>query len=145
VPVYVIDASVIVADARPQESSHADARAILEHVAAGGAITVLPTIVLAETAAAISRGTGRPTLARRLIAAMVRVPHYQFVAVDADLGRRAAALAADHCIRGCDSVYVALAQREGATLITLDRQQLTRAPSSVTVHTPAQELDKLRR
>lgn len=137
---YVIDASVHVADARPQEPHHAEAQALLAQVAAERRVVCLPVIVLAEVAAAISRGTGRPVLARRLTAALRRVPHFQFVPVDDALGQLAADLAAQHQIRGCDAIYVALAQQRGATLITLDRQQRERMPPGVVAHTPAEEL-----
>ena len=51
--------------------------------------------------------------------------------------RQAAELAALHKLRGADSVYVAVAQEFGATLITWDAEMLARAPSIVTVQTPA--------
>ncbi len=137
---YVIDASVHVADARPQEPHYAEAQALLAQVAAERRVVWLPVIVLAEVAAAISRGTGRPVLARRLTAALRRVPHFQFVPVDDALGQLAADLAAQHQIRGCDAIYVALAQQRGATLITLDRQQRERVPPGLVAHTPAEEL-----
>ena len=137
---YVIDASVHVADARPQEPHHAEAQALLAQVAAERRVVCLPAIVLAEVAAAISRGTGRPVLARRLTAALRRVPHFQFVPVDDALGQLAADLAAQHQIHGCDAIYVALAQQRGATLITLDHQQRERVPPGVVARTPAEEL-----
>ena len=140
---YVIDASVHVADAWPQEPHHAEARTLLAHIAIQGKTVYLPAIVLAEIAAAISRGTGRAALAQRLTAALQRVPHFQFIPVDDMLGRLAAGLAAQHRLRGCDAVYVALAQQRTATLITLDRQQQMRVPSDVTARTPAEELARI--
>jgi predicted nucleic acid-binding protein len=140
---YVIDASVHVADARPQELHHAKARELLARIAAEGQVVYLPMIVLAEVAAAISRGTGRPVLARRLTATLLRVPHFRFVPVDDALGRLAAQVAADHQIRGSDAVYVALAQQKGATLITVDRQQRERVPPTITARTPAEELARI--
>jgi predicted nucleic acid-binding protein len=137
---YVIDASVHVADARPQERWHAEARAFLGRAQQGEWTVYVPMIALAEIAAAISRGARQPVLARRLIAALRRVPHFEFVAVDEPLGQLAAELAADHQIRGCDAVYVALARQRGVTLITLDRQQRERVPSDVTARTPQEEL-----
>lgn len=135
----VIDASVHVADARPREPHHRESRDLLVRLAAEDRAVYLPMIVLAEVAAAISRGTGQPTLARRLTMAMSQIPHFQFVPVDAALGRRAAELAAAYQIRGADAVYVALAQQLGATLITLDRQQQERTPPDVFACTPADE------
>ena len=142
---YVIDASVHVADARPQEPHHAEARALLAQIATQSRILYLPVILLAEVAAGISRGTGQPTLAQRLIATLRRVPHFQFVPVDDTLGRLAAQLAARQQLRGCDAVYVALAQQRDAVLITLDRQQQERVPPGVLARTPAEELAQVRR
>jgi predicted nucleic acid-binding protein len=138
--VYVIDASVHVADARPQEPKHREARALLACVAAEGLPVYLPEIVLAEVAAAISRGTGRAEVAQRLAATLRRVPHFAYVAVDAALGDLAAQISARYQIRGCDAVYVALALERNATLITLDQQQRVRVPAGIIARTPAEEL-----
>jgi predicted nucleic acid-binding protein len=140
---YVIDASVHVADARPQEPHHAEARALLAHVAAENRQVFLPEVVLAEIAAAISRGTGQVVLALRLARALRRVPHFQFVTVEHALGDLAAEIAARYQIRGCDAVYVALAQQRGAILITLDRQQRERVPPNIVAHGPAEELARM--
>lgn len=142
---YVIDASVHVADARPQELHHADARALLARVAADDIQVYLPEIVLAEIAAAISRGTGRVDLAQALAGALRRVPQFQFVPVDSTLGDLAAEIAARYQIRGCDAVYVALAQQRDVPLITLDRQQRERVPPYVVARSPAEELARLDR
>jgi predicted nucleic acid-binding protein len=112
----------------------------MERIASQGQPVELPTIVLAEVAAAISRGTGRPDLARRLTTALRQVPHFQFAPVGDSLGDLAAELSARHQIRGCDAVYVALAQQRAATLITLDHQQRRRVPPGVIARTPAEEL-----
>jgi predicted nucleic acid-binding protein len=137
---YVIDASVYVADIRPSEPHHSEARAFLDHVRGGGEIAYAPIIVLAEVAGGISRGTGQPGLARRLIGLLRRVPNFVFVPVEETLGQQAAEIAAGRQIRGCDSVYVALAGQLGATLITLDGEQRQRAPASVIAQTPSEAL-----
>lgn len=67
---YVIDASVHVADALPQEPHHMQARTLLARMAAENRQVYLPEVVLAEIAAAISRGTRQKALALRLIAAL---------------------------------------------------------------------------
>jgi predicted nucleic acid-binding protein len=137
---YVIDASVHVADARPQEPRHHEAHELLTQIAAEGQAVYLPVIVLAEVAAAISRGTGEPALARQWTAALRRVPHFQLVPIDDALGDLAAEVSAQHQTRGCDAVYIALAQQLDATLITLDRQQQVRVPPGLVARTPAEEL-----
>ena len=140
---YVIDASVHVADIHPREPYHGEARAFLKSVAAEGWPVYLPVIVLAEIAAAVSRGTGEPALARRLVGVVQRVPHFELVPVDGELGQLAATLAAEHGIRGCDAVYVALASERGAKLITLDHQQRERVPPNVVACSPAEELSRV--
>ncbi len=112
----------------------------MAHIASLGQAVELPTIVLAEVAAAISRGTGCPDLARRLTTALRRVPHFQFAPVDDALADLAAELSACYRLRGCDAVYVALSQQRAATLTTLDHQQLRRVPPEVIARTPAEEL-----
>jgi predicted nucleic acid-binding protein len=140
---YVIDASVHVADARPQEPHHAEARALLARVVAQNLPVFLPEIVLAEIAAGISRGTGQSALAERLAGVLRRVPQFQFVAIDRTLGDLAASIAAQFQIRGCDAVYVALAQQRDAALITLDQQQRERVPPHIVARSPAGELARM--
>ena len=140
---YVIDASVHVADARPQEPHHAQARALLAQVAAQNLPVFLPEIVLAEIAAGISRGTGQIALAQRLAGVLRRVPQFQFVPVERALGDLAASIAAQYQIRGCHAVYVALAQQRDAVLITLDHQQRERVPPHIVARSPADELARM--
>jgi len=45
-------------------------------------------------------------------------------------------IAAEHRIRGCDAIYIALAEQLNDSLVTLDRQQLERAADIVTTHEP---------
>jgi predicted nucleic acid-binding protein len=137
---YVIDASVLAADARPHDPHHAEACVLLERVKDAGWAVYLPEIALAVVAAAISRGTADPTLAQRLAAALRRVPHFRFVPADAALGDEAADIAAWHRIRGCDAEYVALAWQQGFILITLDQQQRERVHSDLTARTPSEVL-----
>ena len=66
-PAFVIDASVFVADAQPQEPFHADANLLLETLAAHGRVLHAPAIVLSEIAAALARGAGAPDLAREAV------------------------------------------------------------------------------
>ena len=140
---YVIDASVLVADIRPSEPHHEAAHAFLQGVRDRGCPVYLPAIVLPEIAAAISRGTGDSVLARRFVALIQRIPHFEIVSVDEALGHLAAALAARHAVRGCDAVYVALAEARGARLITLDHQQRERVPGGIPAQSPAEALSNV--
>jgi predicted nucleic acid-binding protein len=138
--VYVIDTSVYMADAQPAEPYHAVAFGLLQRIAAKNWQIYAPTIVLAELAASIARNTGNPVLARQFVTELSLQPHIEIIAVDVLLGNLAADLAAQHRIRGCDAIYVALALRRNAVLITLDRQQRERVPTTVTARTPSEEL-----
>ncbi len=139
-PDFVIDASVFVADAQPQEPFHADANLLLETLAAHGRVLHVPAIVLSEIAAAIARGADDAKLACEAVGLYRQWPGLRLAPVEEVLGTLAAEIAARQRIRGCDAIYVALAQMEQAILITLDGQQRERAPSGVTACTPAQAL-----
>ena len=133
---FVVDASVYIADVRPSEPYHPDARAFLDHLRRNGEPAYAPITALAEVAGGISRGTGRPGLTRRLTSLLGRVPNFIFVPVDEILGQQAAEIAGAQQIRGCDAIYVALAQQLGMTLITLDGEQRQRVPVTVIAQTP---------
>jgi predicted nucleic acid-binding protein len=139
-PAFVVDASVFVADAQPQEPFHTNANLLLETLTAHQCVLYVPAIVLSEIAAAIARGADDPELARQAVGLYRQWPGLRLMPVDEMLGNRAADIAAQQRIRGCDAVYVASAQMEQAILITLDGQQRERAPSGVTARTPAQAL-----
>lgn len=136
----VVDASVLIADMRPSEPYHREARAVLDRIRSGIEPAHSPVIALAEVAGGISRATGRPDLARRLTDLLRRTQGITFLPVDEILGSLAAETAAVHQVRGCDAVYIALAQQLGAILVTLDGAQRERVPSGVVATTPAQAL-----
>jgi predicted nucleic acid-binding protein len=140
---YVIDASVLVADARPSEPNHTEAHHLLSLIIARRLPVFAPVIALAEVAAALSRGTGDASIARGFITQLQQISLFHFIPVDNTLGQQAAALAAEHQIRGCDAIYVALAEARSTTLITLDHQQRERVPLQVKAYTPAEELTNL--
>jgi predicted nucleic acid-binding protein len=79
---------------------------------------------------------GDPTLARRVVQQLVRSEVIELIPITLTMAEQAAAIAAEHRIRGCDAVYVALADQLSDTLVTLDRQQLERGVALVTVCAP---------
>jgi predicted nucleic acid-binding protein len=132
----VIDASVYVALINARESSHAsswtwfeEAQSIQEPISA-------PVILLAEVAAAVSRGVGDPALAHRVVGQLRRSKVIELVPVTAAMAARAANIAADYRIRGCDAVYIALAEQLDDHLVTLDQQQLQRGTAVVATCKP---------
>ena len=132
----VIDASVCIALVKAQEKDHASSWVWFEQAQAAQEPIVAPVILLAEVAAALSRGMGDLGLAHRVVHQPGHSEVVELHPVTLPLAERAATLAADHRIRGCDALYVALADQLRDRLITLDRQQLERSRTIVIAHQP---------
>ena len=132
----VVDASVYVALINAHEKDHASSWAWFEQAKAAQEPVVAPVILLAEVAAALGRGVGDPALAHRVVQQLKGSGVIELAPVTMAGTARAAAIAADRGIRGCDAVYVALADQLGEPLVTLDRQQLERAAVVVNAHEP---------
>jgi len=139
----VVDSSVLVADAQPDEPEHDAAKALLLALVRFGVDQHMPAIALVEVAAAISRGVGDAWLAQRLAETYRRRQGVHVVPVDLALAATATRLAAEQRLRGCDAVFVALAQVRGAVLVTLDREQRERAPDSVTAWHPREAMERM--
>ena len=92
--------------------------------------------MLAEVASAARRATGDASFAARLVAELTSDRLLSFESTDLDHARAGAQLAADHSLKGCDAIYVALAAERGEALVTLDREQAQRARTVVTVIVP---------
>jgi len=118
-----IDASVFVNAFNPAEAGHADSFRVLETLQTKATPIIVPTLLLAEVAAAIKRGRGDEGVARQFVAALSQLSHLVWVTLDTGLAQEAADIAAQYNLRGSDAVYVAVAYRFGADLITLDKEQ----------------------
>lgn len=132
----IIDASVYVAWVNALEADHASSWAWLETARAKREPLVAPVILLAEVAAAISRGSGDVRLAQKVIQQLKQSGLIDLAPVTLSLATRAATIAAEHKIRGCDAIYVALAEQRGEMLVSLDQQQIERASQVVATHRP---------
>ena len=130
----VVDASVIISSILVSDPHHEASKAWLDGLVSSGRHFSAPTILLSEVAAPLSRAYDQPELAKEVIQALVAAPFAKLVPISIPLANRAAVIAADYQIRGCDVVYVALAQSLGEELITLDRQQGERARSIIDTH-----------
>jgi predicted nucleic acid-binding protein len=133
-----IEASVFVSAARPIEIGHADSTAFLPWVRNTRPRLFLPTLVMAEVAAALSRTGSKPGLAQQYAMAVGQLPNTVMVVLDEGLARQAAALGAQHKLRGADAVYLASAALFAAELVTLDHEQLRRGAAIVQTLTPAE-------
>ena len=132
-----IDSSVFVSAARQTETGNADSTRFLAWVRESRPRLFLPTLVMAEVAAALSRTGSAAGLAQQYALAIGQLPNTVLVALDEGLARQTAALGAQHKLRGADSVFLASPALFAAELVTLDRKQLQRGSSIVQTLSPA--------
>lgn len=140
---YTIDASIYARDVDPTDPDAIVCHTLIERLQQGDVRVIVPTLLLAELAASISRTRRDPIRARIVVDALQVLPFMEFVVVDRPLGQEAAEIAADRAIKGADAIYVAVARQSGSTLVTLDREQRQRAAPIVPVLTPQEVLDEL--
>jgi predicted nucleic acid-binding protein len=121
----VLDASVAIAAARPGEPMHRSARSRVTGILSADDEIVVPTLFAVEVGASLARvGVAIPAI-RAYVDALLAV------ASVVPLGPRAARQARDTAmrwkLRAADAVYVWVAEREGLSLCTLDRELGQRA------------------
>jgi predicted nucleic acid-binding protein len=132
----VIDASVYVAMFHAGEPGHASSWTWWRRAQYTSESISAPLILIAEVAAALSRGASDPSLAHQVVQQLLRYQVVQLAPITSILAERAAAIAADYRVRGCDSIYIALAEQLDEELITLDQQQLERGAVVVKTRRP---------
>jgi predicted nucleic acid-binding protein len=142
--IFTVDASVFLNAFNPFEAGHADSNRFLAYLQEQAIPIIVPSLVLPEVAAAISRGSGNIEWAREFASILERLPHLVLVPLDAVLARQAVDVAAAHRLRGSDAVYVAVALRFGSVLATLDREQHDRAAGALTTFYPTEALAEIR-
>lgn len=140
---YTLDANIFVRDASPGDSEHETCHALMAQLYQRNTTIVVPFLVLAEIAGALSRSIRDPIRARLEVDLLRDLRHIQFVPLDAAVTQEAAEIAADRALRGADALYVAVARRYGCALVTLDREQRERAAPVVRTLTPAEALAEL--
>ena len=129
--VFTIDASVFVAACRPSESGSAGCRELLRLVRQASVPLIEPVILPVETAAALARAGEAPAWATGFAESIIALPYLTVVVLDERFARRAIGTATQYRLRGADALYVAVAAQYGAHLVTLDDEQLRRAPAAV--------------
>ncbi|HQX76299.1 MAG TPA: PIN domain-containing protein [Thermoflexales bacterium] len=131
-----IDASVFVSAVRAKEPDHENSLACLTQMRQTSVRLFLPTLVLAEVVAALSRTGFTEENALAFALRIAKLPNITFISLDEALAREASALAARHKLRGANSIYLATAALVGATLITLDNEQRERSTEIVNAISP---------
>jgi predicted nucleic acid-binding protein len=139
---YTIDTSVFINAVEPLETDHSASRQLLGTLRVRRLAIVVPTLVTVEVAGTMSR-LRDANRAHRLVVLLRRLPTVTFIPLDDALAQHAATLAAAHLLRGADAVYAAVAQQFGTTLISRDREHLTRLPAVVPVLHPTDALTRL--
>jgi len=133
---FTVDASVFLSAFNDRETGHAISRRFLEVMRVQAIPTLAPTLLLPEVSAGISRGRQDAVLAQTFTTTLTRFPLLMLIALDKLLADQAAAIAAEHRLRGSDAVYAAVARRFGTPLVSLDQEQLTRVTAVLTTITP---------
>ena len=129
--VFTIDASVFVAACRPSESGCAGCRELLRLVRQEIVPLIEPAILPVEIAAALARAGGAVAWATGYAESVIALPYLTMVGLDERFSRRAIGIATQHRLRAADALYVTVAAQYGAHLVTLDDEQLRRAPAAV--------------
>jgi predicted nucleic acid-binding protein len=140
---FTIDASVHINAVNPTEIGSAESRAFLKQLREQPRPMFSPTLLLVEVATSVARAKNDANRGVAIARAIYGRPGQVWVPLDGALAEEAARLGAEYRLRGADAVYVAVAKRYGATLVTRDRQQLERLPSAVMVLTPTEALTRL--
>jgi predicted nucleic acid-binding protein len=131
-----IDSSVFVSAARASEVGNPESSTFLSWVRRARPRLFLPTLIMAEVAAALSRTGSATGLAQQYALAIGQLPNTVLVALDEGLASQAAGFGARHKVRGADAVFLGTAALFAAELVTLDREQLERGASIVQTLTP---------
>jgi predicted nucleic acid-binding protein len=135
---FTIDASVFVAACRLQEPGYASSRAFLAVVRDQAYPLIEPAILPVEIASALIRTGSSRALAREYALAMEDLPMLTLVTLDGRLARQAVETAISSRLRSADAVYATVAAHFGARLVTLDEEQLSRAPAGVAACRPVE-------
>lgn len=132
----VVDASVLLPALAPVDTHHNVCKAWLDQLIYSKQRFSAPSIILAEVAAPLGRMYNQPQLAKTLVQKLMLASYANLIPVSIPLAKRAAIIGANYKIRGCDAIYVALAESLDEELVTLDKQQGERAKSIVRVYHP---------
>ena len=128
---FAVDASVFVASCRPREPGHLASVDFMGALLDADVLLVEPAILPVEVGGALHRAGMDAESAREYAESLFEQPHLNLVATDERMARRSLAVAIQCRLRGADALYVAAAAQYGARLITLDGEQLERAPKAV--------------
>lgn len=123
---YTLDVSVVLNAYNPKEVDSIASAQMMRLLVARQIRIFAPTLILVEAAGVISRIRGDVALAEQFADTLQRLPTLTLLVLDQELTHRARRLAAQHRLRGADAVYAAVAQQTSTTLVSLDKEHLSR-------------------
>jgi predicted nucleic acid-binding protein len=132
----VVDASVWVSRLIPSDVNYDASHLWMEQYKTTKKLMVSPAILLIEVAAAISRQTGRPELAKEAISNLNGLSTIRIIPLDDKLLHLSINIAADLQLRAADAIYVAVALELNIPLVSWDKEQLRKASGRLTTYTP---------
>jgi predicted nucleic acid-binding protein len=100
---YTLDANIFARDTDPTDPLYPACRALLEALDQRQIPIIVPNLLLAEVAAAVSRTRHDPIRARIITDAITAFPHVKLIPLNDSLAKEAAELADDRALRGADA------------------------------------------
>ena len=135
----VIDASVWISYLVQQDVNHAATKPWLTKILTDKVPVVAPILLLPEVGGAVSRRLGRADIGERAVNQLLAIPTLRLVSMRRSTGIQTARIAANHRLRGADSLYVAVAAQLNVPLVSWDKEHLTRVSDLITAYTPASD------
>jgi len=123
----VIDASVWVAAADPADRFWTESREFITRAMGGRRKIYLPALARVEIACALSRRLRDPKRGHELAGMVFDIPAIREIALDTRLLADASRIGSEYFLRAADAIYLAVARKVSAELITWDNELIQRA------------------
>ncbi|HXX77414.1 MAG TPA: type II toxin-antitoxin system VapC family toxin [Ktedonobacteraceae bacterium] len=132
----VIDASVLVSWIVSGDTNHNDSYFWMKKYRAVGGLLIVPAFAMIEIAAALTRQSKQPALAKATIKDLYSLSILRIVPLDPPLVRVGVDIASDFQLRAGESTYVAVAYTLKIPLVSWDKEQLQRGGNLIATYTP---------
>lgn len=140
----VVDASVFLAFAIPEEREHGEAARFFAFCETENHQILFPTLAMAEVAGGVARRKRDSDKADMAVARMRRLAGVRFCPLSEEAAEAGAKLAGRCLLRGADAVYCQIALAKGIPLVTFDLEIRERVDGVVTAFSPQAWVESLR-